>query len=234
MLDSQAIIDTLRSPLVQSKIEQGVVRLLPPATDDEIKRSKELLGPAITEAVLPLVRLASGLETPHDDPSDPQSFCLRFLPSSDKTIWNSVYPRAVEMWVCDELMYWDVPDGHMYFVWHEGPTHSLVGKSMESLLEHLVARETPLEAVCALSQSGVETVETVNAFRPDSPELASFLSQFPAHYEVHDLRSAGLGAHFVYHADLDGFWRFGDRPLWVQRCSKGLKERLREWWRGRS
>lgn len=205
----------------------------PPASDAIRTRVRDSLGPAIHDAVSCLLDVTSGLDlVGTGDHEGANIMGFTFNPHGDlaRSLWPEVYPRALCFGSMDELLFWDVADGQpgpVFFVDHEGPYHWMRFESFANCLDHFLTDPTPFETL-AHGRPEIVAPPRIAEFGTEDPALRAFLSKFPDHYRVIDLRRDPPGRAFTYDGgnDMDSqFSRYGTERLWIQRKKLGFWKR---------
>lgn len=244
--DVHCIIELLKTIESECGLDDWSVQLLPPLTESEQIKFEAYFGARIKKELLPLIETSAGIKVtrPALFPEGFVEFDFDLSIDPSQIAWPNAYPGAMEIGICEELLYWDLHGtfaGAVYLVDHNGPSHALAFESLEQCLtfahRHLarvwLSQHTDSDLVWEVEDSigSFDIRESrIHDFAADEPSLKEFLSSFPGHYSVHDLRDGTIGAGFDYTARAvseNAIWRFQNYPLWVQKQPKNFWDALK-------
>lgn len=236
MFEIRTLVEILQSSGFRNGAAVGSIEVAEPLSTVELSRVEEELPSTLFEAILPLLRVTGGFELLcREDSEEPYSLLSLDLRNFTPEVWRTTYPLAAEMDAFEELLYWDLrgdPPGQVFFVDHNGPTHTHAFDSLAELLVLLTASsaDSLWDRLGALTRGAAAAVQ-LSDFTSDSQELSDFLDRFPGHFTVHDLRNSSKGSHFYYNlTGPDGIARYGDDRLFVQRQPLDWFERMKWSW----
>jgi hypothetical protein len=236
-LDIAPILNLLQSNQFLEATKSKRIDLAPPATSDQVETTRSRLGEDVLQQLLPLLRISRGFDLYPEGKtrgSFPDLVVNFTVESADNSVWPNVYPLGIEGGMLEEMLCWDVggnPPGIVYFIHHDGPWHCPRFSSLEQCILHFLADPGPHKSLFS-SIDETPRSTTIHEFHSEEPELNEFLSGYPDYYSVHDFRGRVPGRDvfpYTIFGD-DGFTRFKQEPLWVQRQLKGFREKLRAFW----
>ncbi len=236
MLEIGPVVEIFQSSGFRTDAAVGPIEVAEPLSNAQLSRVAEELPSTLFEAIRPLLRVTGGLELScREGSEEPYSIVSLDLRNFTPEIWRATYPVASEMGAFEELLYWDLlgdPPGRVFFVDHDGPSHTHAFDSLAELLILLTESSADRLSDRLFGLARGDAVEVpLSDFTCDSQELSDFLGRFPGHFTVHDLRKSVRGSHFYYNrTGPDGIARYGNHRLFVQRQPVDWLERMKWSW----
>lgn len=242
MLDTRSIVDYFESAAFQEHVAESRALLDAPLSDRAIDEAISTLPGEVRNEMKFLLSVSSGVSihpvwSKRKTRVEDSSASMSFVPECGKgNVWPNVYPSACQGGVGEELLYWDIcgdPAGRVFSVCHDGPWHCMAYENLVDLIQDMVQTEPEdcFDRVYSKARYPPKAPQA-EQFSDDDEDLVAFVKQFPAKYRVHDLRQAASGAAFLYGVlGPQGFSRWMNRHVWVERMPETWWEAVRWWWK---
>jgi hypothetical protein len=236
VFNTERIVSILRSANARRLVQARRGEVKPPASAIQLESARRLLGPHRFSELNSLLAVTTGLMLFPNELNKDEYIEFSFIPSEEVVTWANAYPEGMDIATGSliDLLVLDfggAPAGLIYYISHDPPSHCACFDSLESCIEQFISTGAPEKAVHGCTSEATPWPR-VREFVADTQSVADFLTHFPGHYLVHDLRNSAGRAGFPYFVtDPSDLWRCGEERLWVQRMPKGIIDRLRWFWR---